>query len=98
MSEKRILIKWVTAPYNGCSGVGENVCDNCCDWDMWNSCLTREKVIDKMIKYMCPSNCNTTCEHCSYRNNEKACKNFTKKAGYNRLAEAGLNALLEGKQ
>ena len=49
MSEKRILIKWVTDPCNGCSGAGEKVCDNCYDyWHVWNSCLTREQTIDKM--------------------------------------------------
>ncbi len=49
MTQKRILIKEVTAPCNGCSGAGENVCDNCYDyWHVWNSCLTREKAIRKM--------------------------------------------------
>ena len=48
MSEKRILIKEVIAPCNDCSGAGENVCDNCNDWDTWCSCLTREQVIRKM--------------------------------------------------
>lgn len=48
MSEKRILIKWVTAPCNGCSGAGENVCDKCHDWYMWQSSSTREQAIEKM--------------------------------------------------
>lgn len=48
MSEKRILIKEVIAPCKDCSGAGENVCDNCNDWDMWNSCLTRDQAIRKM--------------------------------------------------
>lgn len=65
MSEKRILIKCVTAPCNGCSGAGENVCDNCCDWDMWNSCLTREQAIEKMAKAMCRKSNGGTCDGCS---------------------------------
>lgn len=50
MSDKRILIKWITAPCNGCSGAGENVCDNCHDWYMWQSSPTREQAIEKMAK------------------------------------------------
>lgn len=48
--EKKILIKLIDVPCNGCSGAGENVCDNCCDWDMWNSCFTREQAIYKIAK------------------------------------------------
>jgi hypothetical protein len=49
--EKRILIReFTTSPCTGCSGAGENNCDNCYDWDTWNSCLTREQAIEKMAK------------------------------------------------
>lgn len=48
MSEKRILIKEVVAPCNDCSGFGENVCDKCHDWYMWQSSPTREQAIRKM--------------------------------------------------
>lgn len=44
MREKRILIKEFTiSPCTGCSGAGENDCDNCYDW-----CLTREQAIKQM--------------------------------------------------
>ena len=48
MSEKRILIKEVTAPCDNCCGAGENVCDQCHDWYMWQSSSTREQAIEKM--------------------------------------------------
>lgn len=49
MSEKRILIKEFTiSPCTGCSCAGENDCDNCNDWYMWQSLPTREQAIRKM--------------------------------------------------
>lgn len=54
MSEKRILIKEFTkSPCTGCSGAGENDCDNCYDWDTWNSCLTRDQAIEKISSFFC---------------------------------------------
>lgn len=83
MSEKRILIKEVVAPCDGCSGFGENVCDNCNDWDTWCSCLTREQAIEKMAKAIY----------------EAMCPNFSQMfvgwRAYTKIAEAALNALLE---
>lgn len=57
--------------------------------------ITREQAIERIIKRMCPILCNVTCECCSYFNNEEGCKKFTNRVGFNRLAEAALNALLE---
>ena len=88
MNEKRILIKEVIAPCNGCSGAGENVCDNCCDWDMWNSCFTREQAIkqmtDAIFKEIAP------CLKPFYKvpKEKRGCVYFA--------ADAALNALLDG--
>lgn len=83
MSEKRILIKEVTAPCDNCCGAGENDCDNCYDWDTWNSCLTREQAIEKMAKAIY----------------EAMCPNFSQMfvgwRAYTKIAEEALNALLE---
>lgn len=85
MSEKRILTKEVVAPCDGCSGADENVCNNCYDWDTWNSCLTREQAIEKMAKAIY----------------EAMCPNFSQMfvgwRAYTKIAEVALNALLEGK-
>lgn len=91
MNEKRILIKEVIAPCNGCSGEGENVCDNCCDWDMWNSCFTREQTIEKISHALC-TKVHGACEICEAvaGGNENHCND------YRTYAEAALNALLEG--
>ena len=91
MNEKRILIKEVIAPCNGCSGAGENVCDNCCDCDMCNSCFTREQTIDKIMRTLCAQVYGPTCEKCEYKTRE--CKQH--RMGYRTYAEAVLNALLE---
>lgn len=83
--EKRILIKWIVVPCNGCSGSGENVCDNCYDWDMWQSSPTREQAVDKMAKAIY----------------EAMCPNFSQMfigwRAYIKIAEAALNTLLEDK-
>ena len=86
MKEKRILIREFTkSPCTGCSGAGENDCDNCYDWDTWNSCLTREQAIEKMAKAIY----------------EEMCPNFSQMFvgwhAYTKIAEAVLNALLEAK-
>lgn len=94
MSEKRILIKGVTAPCNDCSGAGENVCDNCNDWDMWNSCFTREQAIEKMAKAICRTD-GEDCETCGFNGNEKGCKQYLEIGNYITLSKAALNALLE---
>ena len=95
MNEKRILIKEVIAHCNGCSGEGENVCDNCCDWDMWNSCFTREQAIEKMAKALCRTY-GEDCETCRFNGNEKGCKRYLEFRNYIAMAEAALNELLEG--
>ena len=90
MNEKRILIKEVIAHCNGCSGEGENVCDNCCDWDMWNSCFTREQAIEKMAKAII---CRA-CEDYLHEDTDP----LTSSASAVAYAEAALNALLEDKK
>lgn len=96
MSEKRILIKEFTmSPCTGCSGAGENDCDNCYDWDTWNSCLTREQAIEKMAKAICRTD-GEDCETCGFNGNEKGCKQYLEIGNYITLAKAALNALLEG--
>ena len=89
--EERILIKEIIAPCNGCSGAGENVCDNCYDWDMWNSCFTREQAIEKISHTLC-TQVHVGCETCEQvaGGNENHCND------YRTYAEAVLNALLEG--
>lgn len=95
MNEKRILIKEVTAPCNGCSGAGENVCDKCHDWYMWQSSSTREEAIEKMAKAMCREDSSlTSCENCIHfrtGNCQTSLENW-----FLEDAEAALNALLEG--
>ena len=93
--EARILIKEIIAPCNDCSGAGENVCDNCCDWDMWNSCFTREQAIEKMAKALCRTY-GEDCETCRFNGNEKGCKRYLEFRNYIAMAEAALNELLEG--
>ena len=97
MNEKRILIKEVIAPCNGCSGAGENVCDNCCDCDMWKSCFTREQTIEKIAKAICRTY-GEDCETCRFNGNEKGCKRYLEFQNYIAMAEAALNALLEDKK
>ena len=92
MSEKRILIKVFTiSPCTGCSGAGENDCDNCYDWDTWNSCLTREQAIEKISHALC-TQVHGGCETCEQvaGGNENHCND------YRTYAKAALNALLEG--
>lgn len=89
MSEKRILIKEVTAPCDNCCGAGENVCDKCHDWYMWQSSSTREQAIEKMAKAM------ADVSNITYVSEEqwKVVEN-----GFRISAEVALNALLEGKK
>lgn len=94
MSEKRILIKEVIAPCNDCSGAGENVCDNCHDWYMWQSSPTREQAIEKMAKAICRTD-GEDCETCGFNGNEKGCKQYLEIGNYITLVKAALNALLE---
>lgn len=91
MSEKRILIKEVIAPCTGCSGAGENVCDNCNDWDTWSSCLTPEQVIEKVSHALC-TQVHGACENCEAvaGGNSEHCND------YRMYAKAALNAILEG--
>lgn len=97
MSEKRILIKEVTVPCNGCSGAGEKVCDNCYDyWHVWNSCLTREQAIEKMAKTIC-NWYYTECNECAIKDKPKECKAFLKDSDFYEQAEKALNAVLECK-
>lgn len=95
MSEKRILIKEVIAPCTGCSGAGENVCDNCCDLDMWNSCLTREQTIEKIAKALCRTD-GGYCEYCGFKGNEKACKAYLEIGNYITQSEVALEDILDG--
>ena len=95
MSEKRILIKEFTiSPCTGCSGAGKNDCDNCYDWDTWNSCLTREQAIEKIAKAICRTD-GENCITCGFNYNEKGCKEYLKFGDYITQAKAALNALLE---
>lgn len=94
MNEKRILIKEVIAPCNGCSGAGENVCDNCYDWDMWQSSPTREQVIERMAKAIYTFEI-IACSHDECGN--KQCENCETWKWCENIAEAALNALLEDK-
>ena len=99
MSEKRILIKEFTiSPCTGCSGAGENDCDNCYDWDTWNSCLTRKQAIEKMAKAMCRKSNGGTCDGCSVfeEPDKERCKEIYMHPEFVDGAEAALNALLEG--
>ena len=97
MNEKRILIKEVIAPCNGCSGASENVCDNCYDLDMWQSSPTREQAIEKIAKALCRTD-GEDCETCGFNGNEKGCKQCLEIGNYITLAEAALNELLEEKK
>ncbi len=54
----------------------------------------RQEAIEKMAKAMCHSP-SGTCEDCFARESKKACKRAM--FGMKELAEAALNALLEGK-
>lgn len=92
--EERILIKWIVVPCNGCSGTGENVCDNCYDWDMWQSSPTRSEAIERMAKALCRTY-GEDCETCRFNGNEKGCKRYLEFRNYIAMAEAALNSLLE---
>ena len=95
MSEKRILIKEVTAPCDNCCGAGENVCDKCHDWYMWQSSPTRETAIRKIAKAICRTD-GENCITCGFNCNEKGCREYLKFGNYITQAEEALNALLEG--
>lgn len=96
MKEKRILIREFTiSSCTDCSGADENDCDNCCDWDTWNSCLTREQAVEKMAKAICRTD-GEDCETCGFNGNEKSCKKFLETGDYITQAEEALEELLEG--
>lgn len=97
MSEKRILIQEVIVPCHGCSGAGENVCDECHDWYMWQSSSTREQAIEKMAKAMCRKSNGGTCDGCSVfeEPDKERCKEIYMHPEFVDGAEAALNALLE---
>lgn len=61
--------------------------------DFYNT-MTRQEAIEKMAKAMCHSP-SGTCEDCFARESKKACKQAL--FGMEELAEAALDALLEGK-
>ena len=95
MKEKRIFIRQFTiSPCVGCSGAGENACDNCYDWDTQNSCLTHEHAIEKIAKAICRID-GDDCEICGFNGNEKGCKQYLEIGNYITMAKAALNDLLE---
>ena len=55
--------------------------------------ITREQAIEKMAKSIC--SCDYLCGDCSCLDDVDACKGFIENAGYDKLAEAALDALLE---
>ena len=92
--EKRILIReFTTSPCTGCSGASENACDNCYDWDTWNSCLTRKQAIYKMAKALCHWYYHE-CSECALKDKPKECRRFLKDSDFCEQAKAALNALL----
>lgn len=92
MKEKRILIREFTiSPCTGCSGAGENDCDNCYDYDTWNSCLTRAQAIEKMAIGLFKVD-NVLALDIKWEQLEKSTR-----LTYKVFAEAALNALLEGR-
>ena len=83
--EERILIKKQInyhPPYGGWCGDGKEIV------------LKRQEAIEKMAKVMCHSPFES-CEGCIVQKKKQACKQALE--GMKALAEAALNALLEGK-
>ena len=58
--------------------------------------MTREQAIEKMAKVICKTY-GEDCETCRFNGNEKGCKRYLEFRNYIAMAEAALNALLEGK-
>ena len=56
---------------------------------------TRQEAIEKMAKAICRTY-GEDCETCRFNGNEKSCKRYLEFQNYIAMAEAALNALLEG--
>ena len=73
--------------------ITENACKNCKEGRYQG--LTREQAIEKMAKAICITY-GEDCETCRFNGNEKGCKRYLEFQNYIAMAEAALNALLEG--
>ena len=93
MNEKKISIMEVADPCADCNVPGLD-CGLCGLRICFNKLPTREQAIEKMAKGICSCDCDYFCGDCSCLDDEEACKRFIENAGYDKLAEAALNALL----
>lgn len=75
----------------------EGGCANCLhEYGNCERCYYRQEAIEKMAKGLCAENLSHSCEDCM-RNGTNDCFINEKEDFYKSLAEAALNALLEGK-
>lgn len=97
MAEKEERISVIIYEKDPCENCPGNPMTDCqvCEKDLrYDGGMTRQEAIEKMAKAMCHSP-SGTCEDCFARESKKACKQAM--FGMKELAEAALNALLEGK-
>lgn len=73
--------------------ITKDACKNCKEGRYQG--LTREKAIEKIAKAICRTY-GEDCETCRFNGNEKGCKRYLEFRNYIAMAEAALNALLEG--
>ena len=94
MADERIYITEVkegdVCPFEeNCEGFYK-LCEGC------NVLPTRKEAINRMAKALCRTY-GEDCETCRFNGNEKGCKRYLEFRNYIAMAEAALNALLEGK-
>ena len=77
---------------NGWERITKDKCKSCNKAEYEG--ITREQAIEKMAKGIC--SCDYLCGDCSCLDDVDACKRFIENAGYDKLAEAALDALLWG--
>ena len=73
--------------------ITKDTCKNCKEGRYQG--LTREQAIEKMAKALCRTY-REDCETCRFNGNEKGCKRYLEFRNYIAMAEAALNALLDG--